>query len=483
MDFSKIFLKEACPTSVGGQAIIEGIMMKGKKSTAVAVRMPDGAIHLKTEKLKESSGVSKIPILRGIVAFGAALVYGTKILMQGAEMLEDYENEHAEELAKLRKEAKEKGTSMYGDSEAYDYSKGKMELWIEEKFGEKAAWNIMIYTSVIIALFFTIAVFIVAPTAIVNFCQAFTTNDIVLNLIEGVFRIAMFVLYIWAIAKMREIGRVFQFHGAEHKTIHCFENNLELTPENSQTFYTLHPRCGTSFLMFVMVISLILFSLLGWPNLLYRIGSRIVLIPLIAGISYEVLKWAGKSDSFIVKIISMPGLYLQKLTTKEPEKEHLEVAIVAMKAVLDEEREENLDICLSGYGEFMEKVFNEKYVPNKKEIDEVFENIEEDSADELEIEISEEAELMEIEKETCESSGDVDLELMEKIEEVEVIEEEKGELTEEGKEALPENENTEPVTEPIKVVNMRENLKEIYKKDGLDGRTCNIFEKACKKMK
>ena len=136
------------------------------------------------------------------------------------------------------------------------------------------------------------------------------------------------------ISKMEDIKRVFQYHGAEHKTIHCFEKGLELTPENAQEYYTLHPRCGTSFLVFVMVISLVLFSLLGWPNLFWRITSRLLLIPVVAGLSYEVLRWAGRSDNWLVKTLSIPGLYMQKLTTREPETDQLEVAIAAMKAVM-----------------------------------------------------------------------------------------------------------------------------------------------------
>jgi uncharacterized protein YqhQ len=165
-----------------------------------------------------------------------------------------------------------------------------------------------------------------------------------LNFAEGVVRIGLFVLYVWAISFMKEIQRVFQFHGAEHKTIHCFECGLELTPENCQQFPTLHPRCGTSFLMFVFIIAFILHFLMGWPNLFLRIVSRLLLLPVIAGLSYELLKWAGRSDSKVVKILSMPGLYLQKITTKEPDREQLEVAIAAINAVLAEtEKEEKTE--------------------------------------------------------------------------------------------------------------------------------------------
>ena len=147
---------------------------------------------------------------------------------------------------------------------------------------------------------------------------------------------AIFILYIALIARMNDIKTVFQYHGAEHKTIHCFENGIELTPENAQQFYTLHPRCGTSFMMFVMVIAVLTHALMGWPNVWLRILSRIIVLPLIAGVSYELLKWAGRSDNAVVRVLSMPGIYLQKLTTKEPDLKQLEVAIAAMKAVLPE---------------------------------------------------------------------------------------------------------------------------------------------------
>ncbi len=311
MDLKKIFIKDACPTKIGGQAVLDGIMMKGADRTAVAVRFPNGDIHIKTEKLDEPSKLTKIPILRGVLVFVASLVTGTKTLMYSADVLESYDG-----------------------PDAVEYEEDKMTLWLENKFGAKKAWNIMLYASVVIALLLTVGIFIILPTAAVNWLQHFTENEVLLNLAEGILRIILFVIYVVAISRMEEIKNVFRYHGAEHKCIHCFENGLELTPDNCQQFYTLHPRCGTSFLMFVMVISLILFSLLGWPNLFWRIASRLLLVPVIAGLSYELLRWAGRSDNFAVKILSMPGLYLQKLTTAEPGTEQLEVAIAAMKAVM-----------------------------------------------------------------------------------------------------------------------------------------------------
>ena len=209
-----------------------------------------------------------------------------------------------------------------------------LEQKINSRFGEKAAWNAMLFLSVLFAVVLSIGIFVIFPTIAINWLGKWISNSIVLNLCEGIFRIALFVLYIYLISRMKDIQTLFQYHGAEHKTIHCFENGLELTPANAQQFYTLHPRCGTSFLIFVMIISLLLFSFLGWPNVWMRIASRILLIPVIAGLSYEVLRLAGKSDNVIVRVLSYPGLMMQKLTTKEPTDHQLEIAIVALKAVL-----------------------------------------------------------------------------------------------------------------------------------------------------
>jgi len=309
MDFKKIFIKSACPAKVGGQAVLEGIMMKGEDRTAVVIRKPDSTLHIKTELLKKPGRIKKIPILRGVFIFVDSLVVGTRTLLYSAEVLEASEG-------------------------SQDYEKDRLTIWLEKKFGEKGAMTALLYLSVVLAILFTVGIFIIAPTAVVSVFKHLTANEVALNLIEGVFRIALFVIYILIISRMKDIQTVFQYHGAEHKCIHCYENGLELTPENCKPFETLHPRCGTSFLMFVMVISLLLFSLLGWPDLFWRITSRLLLIPIIAGLSYELLRWAGRSDSMTVKILSIPGLLLQKLTTKEPDEKQLEVAAAAMKAVL-----------------------------------------------------------------------------------------------------------------------------------------------------
>ena len=309
MDLNRIFMKNATPTKIGGQAIMEGIMMRGEDRTATIVRLPDASLHLKTEKLKTPGRAAKLPLIRGCVSFFASLVMGTRILMYSADVLESFE---------------------YPEGEGPDDD--KVTKWMNTHFGEKAAWNIMIYSSVVVAMLFTVGVFILLPTFLMNLAGNYIGNPVVLNLIEGLVRMLLFIGYIWAIRHMEEIREVFRYHGAEHKTIHCYENKLELTPENADSFYTLHPRCGTSFLMFVMVLTIFIYALLGWPSLFWRIVSRILLLPVIAGFSYELLRWAGSSDSAVVKGISLPGICLQKLTTCEPSAKHLEVAIAAMKA-------------------------------------------------------------------------------------------------------------------------------------------------------
>lgn len=312
MDFDKIFIKDCNPTKMGGQAVIEGIMMRGADRMAIAVRREDGTINVRETPVKTARSWMKWPVIRGVVSFVSSLVTGTSTLMYSAEVLEeDIPEDESEEP-------------------------GKFEQWITNRFGQKAVFSFLLYTSVVIALVISIGVFVLLPTWIVGACGKVISSAILLNLIEGVLRIAMFILYILAISRMKDIQRVFEYHGAEHKTIHCYENGLELTPENCMKFERLHPRCGTSFLMFVLIISLLLFSFLGWPNLAFRIISRILLIPVIAGISYEVLRWAGRSDSMIVKILSVPGLLMQKITTRDPDASQLEVAIVAVRACLME---------------------------------------------------------------------------------------------------------------------------------------------------
>ena len=310
IDYSKIFIKGACPTSIGGQAVMEGVMMQGPDRVALAMRMPSGELYLKTKLKKKPHPASKVPFIRGIVSFVNALVGGMGTLMESADILETYAPEQ------------------------YAEEPGKLEAWINKKFGDKAAWNFLMTTALLFAVVISIVFFVILPTWAVNFLGRWVQTAFVLNLIEGILRILMFVAYVVAIRRMDDIKTLFQYHGAEHKSIHCFENDRVLCPENAEEFYTLHPRCGTSFLVFVLIISLLLFSFLGWPNLAWRILSRILLIPVIASISFELLRWAGRSDGIVVRILSWPGLQLQRLTTAEPDRDQLEVALLSLKAVL-----------------------------------------------------------------------------------------------------------------------------------------------------
>ena len=310
IDYNKIFIKGACPTAIGGQAVMEGVMMQGPDRVALAMRLPSGELYLKTKLKKKQSRAVKIPFVRGVVSFVNALVGGMSTLMESADILETYApEEYAEEP-------------------------GKLEAWINKKFGEKAAWNFLMTTALLFAVAVSLIFFVILPTWVVNFLGKWVQSAFVLNLVEGILRIVMFVAYVAAIRKMNDIKTLFQYHGAEHKSIHCFENNRVLCPENAEEFYTLHPRCGTSFLVFVLIVSLLLFSFLGWPNLAWRILSRILLIPVIAAISFELLRWAGRSNGIVVKILSWPGLQLQRLTTAEPNRDQLEVALLSLKAVL-----------------------------------------------------------------------------------------------------------------------------------------------------
>ena len=298
-------------TSIGGQAVIEGVMMKGPEDIAIAVRKPDGEIEVKKEKLRGNRKIiSKIPIVRGVFAFVDALVSGVKALSYSAEF--------------------------FVEDEAEDSKKKKPSLM--DDFLEKN----MVIIAVIFSILFSTGLFILLPTLIVSFANNISENPLILNLIEGLIRVSIFLIYIAAISGMKDIRRVFQYHGAEHKTIFCYESGEEMTVENVKKYGRLHPRCGTSFLFLVMIVSILLFSFFRWPNLLVRLVTRIVLLPFVAGISYEIIKWAGRSESKLVCAVSAPGLWLQKITTREPDDNQLEVAIKALNNVLVEDKEADL---------------------------------------------------------------------------------------------------------------------------------------------
>jgi len=316
----KIKKEEMPPNSqskpVGGQALIEGVMMKGPDEIAMAVRKSNGEIVVKKEAVSkiEKSRLYKIPIFRGIIAFINSMIVGIRSITYSAEIFEEIDPEE---------------------------EKGKFEIWLEEKFGDKAD-DIVTYFSVALAIAMSIVIFMFIPTFLISFLKSIFTNQVVLSGFEGILKILMFIGYIILISRIKEIKRVFQYHGAEHKVIHCYESGKPLTVENAREFTTLHPRCGTSFLLIVMVLSILLFSFLGWDNPVQRVAMKLVLLPLVAGASYEIIKIAGKSKSKIVCAVSYPGLMLQKLTTKEPDDKQLEVAITALKNILVEDEDSNI---------------------------------------------------------------------------------------------------------------------------------------------
>lgn len=299
--------------SIGGQAVMEGVMMRGPEKMAIAVRKPDGEIVLKTEdvKIKKKSIWLKIPIIRGCINFFGSMVTGVKALMYSAEFVDLEEEEPT-----------------------------KFDKWLEKVFGDKLK-DAIVYFSVILSIFMSVGLFILLPTWIVSLLDFVTDAVVIKNLAEGVVRIVIFLTYLYLAAKLPDIKRVFQYHGAEHKSIACYEEGEELTVENARGKTRLHPRCGTSFLLIVMVISIICFSFMGWQNIWIRTLTRLALMPVIAGLSYEIIKLAGRYDNILTRILSFPGLCLQKITTNEPDDSQLEVALEAIKAVIPESKEDD----------------------------------------------------------------------------------------------------------------------------------------------
>lgn len=278
--------------TIGGQAVIEGVMMRGPELTATAVRTPEGKIELSSRPVNSISDrypILKKPLLRGCVSLIESLVIGIRSLGYSAQMA--------------------------GEE--------------EEQLSDRELAGTIAFAFVLAAI-----LFIAIPTGAAKLFHSITENPVFLNLMEGVLRLFIFIAYIVGISRMKDIQRVFQYHGAEHKTIACFEAGEALTVENAMKHTRFHKRCGTSFLLIVMLVSIFVFAFLGWPSLIERIASRIVLLPVVAGISYEIIRFSANSDNCILGWAVKPGLWLQRLTTREPEPDMLEVAIESAKAVL-----------------------------------------------------------------------------------------------------------------------------------------------------
>ena len=280
---------------VGGQAVIEGVMMRDAHRTATAVRLPNGDIDVETRtvsSIRDRYPVLNLPLIRGSVIMVESLIIGMRALSFSAQAA----GEEDEQMTKKE-----------------------------------------IAMTILFALVLASILFIVIPTGAAHLAAAYTDDPIVFNLIEGGVRLMVFLLYIWGISFMGGIRRVFQYHGAEHKTIHCYEAGEALTVENVQKFPRLHPRCGTNFLLIVMVVAIVFHVFFGWPDLWLRILSRLAILPVVAGVSYEIIRFAGRSENHLVHILITPGLWLQYLTTRPPADEMVEVAIESLKAVLPAE--------------------------------------------------------------------------------------------------------------------------------------------------
>ena len=299
-------------SNIGGQAVMEGIMMMNKDRYSVAVRRPDGEIEVKVEQhkpLTKHKELLKVPILRGVFSFADSMIVGMSSLMYSASFYEDEEEEKKKPATKEEEE--------------------------QQKAKKEKTDRLMMYGTVTFSVVIAVVLFLMVPYFLSELLHKAGAGTTLTAVAEAFVRVALFLGYLAAISRMEDIQRVFMYHGAEHKCINCVEHGLELNVENVLKSSREHKRCGTSFLLFVMLVSIVLFLFIRVQNPLLRLGLRILLIPVIAGISYELIRLAGRSDNFLVRIISAPGMWLQRLTTKEPDDSMIEVAIASVEAVFD----------------------------------------------------------------------------------------------------------------------------------------------------
>lgn len=295
-------------SGIGGQAVLEGVMMKNKEKYAVAVRKPDGEIEVEVETyqgLAHGSKFKELPFIRGIFNFLDSLILGTRALNYSASFYEEEE----------------------GKETKFDKAMDKMS----GGNGEKLLSGIVTVISIMLA----VGIFIVLPYFISSLFESFIRNRSLMAIIEGVIRIALFLLYVWGISAMKDIRRLYQYHGAEHKCINCIEKGRPLTVHNVMSSSRLHKRCGTSFIFFVMLVSIVLFFFIQVDNVAEKVILRILLMPVVAGISYEIIRLAGRTDNVFIKILSAPGMWIQRMTTREPDESMAEVAIASVEAVFD----------------------------------------------------------------------------------------------------------------------------------------------------
>lgn len=357
--------RELRKTTIGGQALIEGLMMIGPDKKAMAVRNAEGEIRLEFLPDGKVSKAETIPFIRGPVRVFKQLVIGTKALMRSAEIAESKSTESKSTELKLTESKlteSDDGTDLNEDSEktsaVADAGCDNMAETAGQKTAENSASasdnnkkrfsekhsNFGLYVSAIVSIFFSIILFMLLPGIIVDGIKVLFKVDsssrlisLGLTLFEGMIRVGIFILYLWLVSKMDDIKRVWQYHGSEHKTIACYEARMPLTVENIRDFSRFHPRCGTSFMFLIMIVSIIILAFIGWRSRLVNLIVRLVLLPVIAGITYEVIRLVGRYDNVLTRAISKPGMAMQKLTTAEPDDSMIEVAIVAMEAVIPEQ--------------------------------------------------------------------------------------------------------------------------------------------------
>lgn len=325
-------MSEKKMTSIGGQAVMEGVMMRGPHKIAIAVRKPDGEIIIDEKPVKKKGKIFKIPVIRGMFAFFDSMVTGVKSLMFSAKFF-DIEEEPKKE---------KKNEKIKNDNDMKKNTKNELAKK-EKSNGENDMPEWALYLSVIASLAISILLFMILPNVIAEFIvRNKTENSVLYNFIESVIKLIIFGGYIVLVSQMKDIQRVFEYHGAEHKSIFCYENGEELTVENVKKYTRFHPRCGTSFLLFVIIISILVFSVLGvYESPLVNIGLRLLFLPLVAGISYEIIKFAGKCQNKCITWLNAPGKWLQKFTTREPDDSQIEVAIASLKAVIPENGEDD----------------------------------------------------------------------------------------------------------------------------------------------
>ncbi|MBR2483529.1 MAG: DUF1385 domain-containing protein [Oscillospiraceae bacterium] len=307
-------------TSIGGSALIEGIMMRGPKKTVIAVRTAPDKIEteeLKVTTLREKYKFLRIPFIRGIAGMIDSLKLSYKSLMLSANKAIDSIEVEEEEMSKFEK-------------------------WLEKKLGSAKLEKAIVYFSVILSVFMTVGLFILLPTFLAGLADPYINSAAVHNLIEGTVRIVIFMAYLILCSQQKDIKRVFAYHGAEHKTIFCYESGLPLTSENAAKMTKHHPRCGTSFLFVVLVVNIlvtsVVFAYVEWRNMWVRTGLHLLMLPLIVGITYEFNRYVGRHDNALTRVLSKPGMWLQNFTTNEPDASMLEVAIAAMEAVIPDQQ-------------------------------------------------------------------------------------------------------------------------------------------------